>query len=85
MPGGDGTGPLGQGSKTGRGMGGCGTGQGGPGNAGFGGGRGRRRPQNAAPMSPQSDNTVDNAAELDALKQQEAILKQRIQDLEGQA
>ena len=38
MPGGDGTGPFGQGPRTGRGAGWCAGGAG----AGFGGGRGRR-------------------------------------------
>ena len=62
MPGGDGTGPVGQGSKTGRGLGNCAPSSGTKRTFfGFGGGRGRGRSFGLRRMWPwNNQNTTKN-------------------------
>ena len=92
MPGGDGTGPMGRGPMTGRGLGPCGRGLGR--GSGFGRGFGRRWAfAPAAPMYPAMQPTMQPTKEQElqmledeqnAIKEELEAVQKRITQLKGQ-
>ena len=93
MPRGDGTGPWGQGSMTGRGAGFCGGGRG-RGAGGRGGGRGQRNMYRATDwarcgsfpgpggVGPAYGTDMSKAEEVEALRQQAEYFKANLEDIE---
>ena len=86
MPRGDGTGPAGQGSMTGRGMGFC-AGSNAPGfmSPGFGRGRGfgwRARAMQAMPVQQPQPRVITEKEEKQYLKEELEALKQEMKEVE---